>query len=141
MVQAKIFTPNPKPVMEVVGESELVIVPLPDINVHTPVPTVAVFAAIIVFGLVIQSVWDKPALATVGTSLTVIVTFETEGAHGAFEIVHAKTLLPKPSPVIEVVGEREFVIVPLPEINVQAPIPTNAVLADMVVVGEEAQSV
>ena len=56
MVQAKIFTPNPKPVMEVVGESELVIVPLPDINVHTPVPTVAVFAVIKVLGLVIQSV-------------------------------------------------------------------------------------
>ena len=56
MVQTKTLLPNPNPVMDVVGESELVIVPLPDINVHTPVPTVAVFAAMKVFGLVIQSV-------------------------------------------------------------------------------------
>ena len=56
MVQAKTFMPKLNPVMDVVGESELVIVPLPDINVHTPVPTVAVFAVIKVLGLVIQSV-------------------------------------------------------------------------------------
>ena len=56
MVHWKIFVPNPKPVIEVVGESELVIVPLPDTNDHDPVPTTAGFAAIIAFGLEIQSV-------------------------------------------------------------------------------------
>ena len=56
IVHSKIFVPNPKPVIEVVGESELVIVPLPDTNDHDPVPTTAGFAAIIAFGLEIQSV-------------------------------------------------------------------------------------
>ena len=56
MVQAKIFEPNPKLVIEVVGESEFVIVPLPEIKLHAPVPTVAVLAAIIVLGDEIQIV-------------------------------------------------------------------------------------
>ncbi len=66
MVHAKTLFPNPKPVIEVVGESELVITPVPETNVQTPVPTVAVFAVINVFGLVIHSVWLEPALAIVG---------------------------------------------------------------------------
>ena len=76
-----------------------------------------------------------------GICFTVIVTFEIDAAHGAFEIVHAKTFVPKPNPVIVVVGESEFVIVPIPETNVQAPVPTVAVFAFIVVVGEEIQSV
>ena len=70
-----------------------------------------------------------------------IVTFDVDAGQGAFEMVHAKTLFPKPNPVIEVVGEREFVITPVPETKVQTPIPTVAVLAVMFVVGEEIQSV
>jgi hypothetical protein len=70
-----------------------------------------------------------------------MVTFEVEGEQGLFEIVHPKILLPKPKFVILVVGESEFVIVPLPEINVQTPVPTIAVLAFITVVGEEIQSV
>lgn len=61
--------------------------------------------------------------------------------HGELLIVHAKTFTPDPKPVIDVVGESELVIVPLPETNVQTPVPTIAVLAFIVVVGEEAQSV
>ena len=88
MVQAKTFTPKPNPVIEVVGERELVIVPLPETNVQTPVPTVAVFAAIIVFGLVIHKVWLGPALAIVGTSSTSIAIVEVDGAQGAFDMVY-----------------------------------------------------
>ncbi len=50
MVHAKTFVPVAKPVIEVVGESELVITPVPEINVQTPVPTVGVLAAITVVG-------------------------------------------------------------------------------------------
>ena len=50
-------------------------------------------------------------------------------------MVHWKTLLPKPKPVIEVVGERELVIVPLPETNVQTPVPKMALLAAIIVLG------
>ena len=56
MVHAKTFVPKPNPVMLVLGNKGFVIVPLPDINVHEPVPDVAVLAAIIVFGLSEQSV-------------------------------------------------------------------------------------
>ena len=54
MVHANTFVPAPKLVIAVVGESEFVIVPLPETNVHTPVPTTAVLAAITVFGLVVH---------------------------------------------------------------------------------------
>ena len=77
----------------------------------------------------------------VGTSFTSIETVELEGAHCAFEIVHAKTFVPTAKPVMLVVGESEFVITPLPETKVQTPVPTVAVLAVMTVVGEEIQSV
>ena len=44
MVHSKIFIPKPKPVTEVVGESEFVIIPEPEIKLHAPVPVVATFA-------------------------------------------------------------------------------------------------
>ena len=50
------MVPKPKPVIDVVGESELVIVPMPETKVQTPVPTVAVLAVINVLGLLMQSV-------------------------------------------------------------------------------------
>ena len=82
-----------------------------------------------------------PAFETVGTLLTMIATVEEEAKQGAFEMVHAKIFVPIANPVIEVVGESEFVITPLPETKVQTPIPTAAVLAVITVVGEEIQSV
>ncbi len=141
IVQANTFVPKPKPVIVVFGNVGLVIVPKPETKVHNPVPTVGVFADINAFGLVIQSVCVLPALATVGTSLTSIVIVEDEAKQGAFEIVHWKTFVPNGNPVIEVVGESEFVIVPPPETNVHAPVPTVAVLAVITVVGEEIQIV
>ena len=67
IVQAKIFVPKPNPVMEVVGDNELVMIPVPETKVQTPLPTVAVLAAINVFGLVIHNVWFEPAFEIVGT--------------------------------------------------------------------------
>jgi len=66
---------------------------------------------------------------------------DDDGVHGEFEMVHAKTLFPNPNPKIEVVGDNELVIVPLPEIRVHTPVPTVAELADMIAFGEEMQSV
>lgn len=141
MVHAKILLPKPKPVIEVVGESELVIVPLPEINDHAPIPTVAEFAFIVVVGVEMQIVWLVPAVAIVGTCRTVSVTVETDGAHGEFEIVHANTLVPKPNPVTEVFGELGFEIVPLPDIKVHKPFPTVGALAAIIVFGLVIQSV
>ena len=57
---------------------------------HAPVPTTGAFAAKIaeVFE---QIVCGEPALDTVGGALTVMVTFEVEGVHGALLIVHVNT--------------------------------------------------
>ncbi len=129
------------PVIEVIGESELVIVPEPEIKLQVPTPTVAELAVINVFGLLIHNVWFAPALEMVGASLTIIATVEIEGAHGEFEIVQEKIFVPTASPVIDVVGDNELVITPVPDTNDQVPMPTVAVLAFIVVVGEEIQSV
>ena len=51
MVHAKTFIPSPIPVMEVFGNKEFVITPLPETIDQVPTPLVAVFAAITAFGL------------------------------------------------------------------------------------------
>ena len=56
MVQTNTLLPVPKLVTVVVGELGVVIVPEPEDNIHIPVPVVGVFAAMIVFGLLIQIV-------------------------------------------------------------------------------------
>lgn len=56
IVHAKTFVPSANPVIEVIGESELVIVPEPEIKLHVPTPTVAVLAVINVFGLLTHKV-------------------------------------------------------------------------------------
>ena len=56
MVHAKILLPNPNPVMVEFGEVGEVIVPLPEIKVHEPVPTAAKFPFMLVVGEEIQSV-------------------------------------------------------------------------------------
>ena len=60
---------------------------------------------------------------------------EEEAKQGKLEIVHWKIFVPKGKPVIEVVGDNEFVIVPPPETKVQTPVPTVAVLAVIIVLG------
>ena len=52
-----------------------------------------------------------------------MVTFETELAQGGFEIVHTKTFVPTPKPVIVVLFKVGVVIVPAPETKVHKPVP------------------
>lgn len=70
-----------------------------------------------------------------GAGFTVILTLDTDTRHGLLEMDHPKTFVPKPSPVIVEVGDSEFVIVPLPEIKFQTPLPTVGLFAAIVVVG------
>lgn len=70
-----------------------------------------------------------------------MVTFELDGGQGELLIVHAKTLFPTPKPVTEVLGRSEFVITPLPETKVHAPVPMAGKFPFIVVDGEETQSV
>ena len=137
IVHSKTLGPVPKPVTPELGEPGVVIVPEPLINVHVPVPTVAVFPA--KFVEVAHIVWLLPALETVGIATPVIVTCEVEGVQGALEIVHSKTLGPVPKPVTPEVGEDGVVIVPEPLINVHAPVPVVGVFPAKV--AEVAQTV
>ena len=82
IVQAKTFVPKAKAVMFVFGRVGFAIVPEPETKVHKPVPTVGVFAAIVVVGEEIQSVCEGPAFEALGISFTVMVTLEAEGIQG-----------------------------------------------------------
>ena len=73
--------------------------------------------------------------------MTVIVTVELDDKHGALEIAQSKTLFPKPKPVTVVFGNKEFVMIPEPEIKVHAPVPTARKFPLRAVVSEEAQRV
>ena len=68
-------------------------------------------------------------------SFTTIATVDDEAKHGALEIVHWKIFVPSGKPVIEDVGDNEFVIVPPPETKVHTPVPTVAVFADIKALG------
>ncbi len=56
IVHLKVFTPRPNPVMVVVGDKELVIVPEPARIDHDPIPLTATFAAIVTDPVEIQIV-------------------------------------------------------------------------------------
>lgn len=135
MVHANTLFPKPNPVILVVADKEFVITPVPETKVHAPVPIVGVLAFIVVVGDEMQSVCEEPAFEDVGVLFTTIDIVDEEAAHGAFEMVHWKIFVPNPKPVIDVVGERELVIVPLPETKVQTPVPTVAAFAAINVFG------
>lgn len=73
-------------------------------------------------------------MAVVGTASLVMVTSDVEAAHTPLLIVQRKALAPTPKPVTPDVGELGVVIVPVPLTNVQAPVPTVAVLPAKVAV-------
>ena len=82
-----------------------------------------------------------PAFETVGISFTMMAIVAEDAAQGRFEIVHAKTFVPKAKPVIDVFGKVGFVIVPEPETKVHKPVPTTGVFAAISVDGEEIHKV
>ena len=65
IVHTKVFTPVVNPVTPLVGELGVVTVAVPAVTVHSPVPTVGVFAASV--AVAEQIVWSAPAAATVGS--------------------------------------------------------------------------
>lgn len=141
MVHRNMFTPTGMLVMVVLGRSELVIIPPPETRDQVPIPTVAVLADIVTDPVLMQMVWLDPALAVDGKGLTTMVTLDVEGGHTPLVIDHLNTLFPTGKPVIVVVGDNEFVMVPPPEINDHVPTPTVAVLAAMVIEPVEIQIV
>jgi hypothetical protein len=126
-----------KPVMVVVAEPGVVIVPVtgPEICDHVPVPTAGVLPAIVTLPTLVQIVCGGPALAVVGAGFTVIVTLDVEGVHGALAIDHWNTYAPAVvKPFMVVVGEPGVTIVPVtgPEICDHVPVPVVGVLPAMI---------
>ena len=86
MVHWKTFAPIDKPFTVEPGDAGETIVPVPEINVHTPAPTAGVFPAKVADEE--QIVWSGPASAIVGFGSTVIVTWSEEDGHVPLEMVH-----------------------------------------------------
>ena len=63
-----------------------------------------------------------------------IVICETVLRQGGFEMVHANTFGPTPRPVIVVLFNKGFVIVPLPETNDHCPVPLTGMFPAIVAV-------
>lgn len=125
IVQRKIFEPILKPVTEVTGEVGLVIVPLPLMSVHNPVPTIGVFPFRVEEKEQIAE--SIPALATVGNASTKIVTVSEIDGQVPFEMVQTNVLMPLLIPVIPHVGEDGDVKVPVPTTVVHNPLPIAGV--------------
>ena len=132
IVHWKIFTPTPKPVKPVFGNVGEVINPVPEINVQLPVPTAGILPPIV--ATVAQTVWLTPALASVGFASCVIDIVEVVEGQTPLLIVHLKISTPTPNAVKPVVSSVGVVIVPVPPINVQLPVPIAAVFAAIVAV-------
>jgi hypothetical protein len=73
--------------------------------------------------VVIHILVFDPALDTVGKSSTSILIVLVVGGHTPFDILHSKTFIPNPNPVIVELGLVGLVIIPLPLISDQVPIP------------------
>ena len=72
IVHLKLLAPTPKAVNPEVAEAGVVMVPVPEINVHKPVPTTGILPARV--AVVEQMVWSGPANAVVGKAL-IVITF------------------------------------------------------------------
>ena len=84
--------------------------------------------------IVSHCVWSVPASAIVASASTLIVTSSEDVGHVPFDVVHVNTFAPTPNPVTPDVGEEGVVIVPVPDVNVQVPVPTAGVLPAKVAV-------
>jgi len=128
----KLLTPTPRAVNPDVAEVGVVMVPAPEINVHKPVPTAGGLPARV--AVVAHIVWSGPAAAGVGNAAIVILT-SSVATQAPSVMVHRKiAVAPITRPVSPEVGLEGVVIVPMPEINVQAPVPAPGVFPASVAV-------
>jgi hypothetical protein len=107
-------------------------VAVPVTTVHAPVPLVGVLPARV--AVAAHTVWSAPALDAVSPPLTVMITSSVDEVQPALAIVHLKVFAPTPNPVNPEVGLDGVVIVAVPDIKVQVPVPVVAVLPARVAV-------
>lgn len=131
MVQRKIaVVPGTKPVTVVVGEFGLVMVAVPKMIDHVPVPTVGVLAVIVVV-VTAHNTLSVPAFAEVGFKSTFTTALSEFGIQPGAETVHCTVYEPPAtSPVNVEVGEFGLVTVAVPEVTVHVPVPTVGAVAE-----------
>jgi hypothetical protein len=119
--------PMDKPVTSDVGSDASVIVALPEVTDHIPVPTVGVFPVKVVV-VTLHKFWFPPLLDTVGGSELKTVISSNESGQVPLAIVQRRvTSVPGVRPVIGVFSSFISVIVAVPLSTVHVPVPTIAV--------------
>ena len=100
-------------------------VPVPEINVHVPVPTDGAFPARVTETE--HKVWSAPANATDGFASTLIVISSMDGGQVPFVIVQRNTFGPVDNPFTAELADDGATTVPVPEINVHVPFPMDGI--------------
>ena len=123
------LVPGRIPVTVVFASNALVIVAVPDCKLQSPVPTIGVLADIVKM-LVLHCSMLTPASATVGLAVLLILTSSNVDPHTPpLLIVQRKVaIVPAGTPVTVVVALAGVVIVAVPDIKVQSPVPGDAPL-------------
>jgi hypothetical protein len=135
IVHRSVLLPAPIPVTPEAGEEGFVIVAVPEINDHIPVPNEGVFPASV--AVEVQMSWSGPASAAVTFWALVIITSSVDGVQFPLLIVHRSVFVPIPIPVTPEVGEEGVVMVAVPEITDQAPVPAAGIFPASVAPGEQ----
>src|SRR5205823_3925995 len=134
IVQTNLFTPTETLVTPEVAEEGVVTVPLPEITVHAPAPTVGVFPANVA---VVEHIdWSAPAFDVVGDASRVMVVVSLDAGQLPLMIVQTNEFAPADNAVTPDVGEPGDVTDALPAITVHTPVPTVGVLPASVAVVE-----
>lgn len=125
IVQRKTFVPTVRPVIPLVGDPGVLIVPLPLTRLHTPVlGGVGLLPASEVIVVGVHNCWSGPAFAVAAFALyTVIVMLSVVGGpHGPLLMVQRKVTTPIPKPVTVVVGDPGVVMVAVPLTTDHVPV-------------------
>ena len=114
----------------------VIVPPVPDTMLHTPVPIEGAFAArvTVVNPQVAAPVWSGPAFETVGAWLKVTTTSSVEEEQ-AVEMVHRKVYVLPAVPVnVDVRLDGVVTVPPVPDTIVHAPVPDEGALPASVTV-------
>ena len=140
-VHFRIWVPTGKLIIWLVGVDGETMVAVPEITDQLPVPGAGGFPIMVVLPVLMQIVWLAPAVAVPGPLSTCIDIVLELDAQLPLLAVQRSTFVPLAKPVTVLTGDNELVIVPLPEITDQVPMPALSVLAAKTVVGLPMQSV